>query len=94
MITVRSFILSFLLIYSVKFILRRYSRLNIFHNGSFGRLRYLLDRNIGSFNIPDPVVDSTNIVLEPVSETSSSDNSDETTSSDNSELDIISDDDS
>ena len=85
MITIRSFILSFLLIYSMKFILRRYSRLNIFHNGSFARLRHLLDRNIGSLNIPDPVVDSTNIVLEPI---------DETSSSDNSELDIISDDDS
>lgn len=94
MITVRSFILSFMIIYSVKFILRRYSRLNIFHNGSFGRLRYLIDRSIGGINIPDSVVESPDIVLEPVSETSPSDNSDETTSSDNSELDIISDDDS
>ena len=85
MITVRSFILSFMIIYSTKFILRRYSFLNAIHNDSFTRLRYLIDRSIGGINIPDSVVESPNIVLEPV---------DETSSSDNSELDIISDDDS
>ena len=85
MITVRSFILSFMIIYSTKFILRRYSFLNTIHNDSFTRLRYLIDRSIGGINIPDSVVESPNIVLEPV---------DETSSSDNSELDIISDDDS